>query len=407
MHDADKYGAPRPQEPPIDYAEVLRRVRAIRARISEYHSARRIALRGVDLFFGAASFDNSNALRVGDAQIKFEKALIATGARPRPSNIPGLEQVGYLTSDTIFDLKTLPGRIAVIGGGPLGCELAQALRRLGPHVTIIQADPKFLPREERDAAEILSRSMARGGVEIRLNTTVTAARFEGGAKVLETINNGMRSDLQSDEIILSIGRVPNVEDLRLSNAGITTEAPHGIAVDDFLCSANSNIYAAGDVCLDLKFTNAAQSSALLAVQNALLGTKKGYGGLIIPWCTYCDPEIAHVGLYVAEAHRRGIPVRTYTVLMKDVDRAITDGKDGGFVKIHVEQNTDKILGATIMASHASELINEMAVIMSAEIGMRALAKMVHAYPTQSQAIMSAACAFVDDEKLAADELGST
>lgn len=400
MHDADEYGAPIPTEPGVDFAKVMRRARAIRARIAEYHSARRFALRDVDLFFGVASFESSNTLLVANARVKFKKALIATGARPHASNIPGLEQVGYRTSDTVFDMTALPQRIAVIGGGPLGCELAQALRRLGPHVTIVQNDPKFLPREERDAAEILSRSMARDGVEIRLNTTVTGARLEGSTKVLETTNNDVRNHLETDEIILSIGRVPNTQDLGLDHAEITFDAQRGITVDEFLCTTNPDVYAAGDVCMDLKFTNAAQASALLAAQNGLLGAEKRHDALIIPWCTFCEPEIAHVGLYVEEAHRRSIPIRAYTVLMHDVDRAITDGQDHGFVKVHVEQNTDKILGATIMASHASELINEMSVIMTAGIGMRALAEMVHTYPTQSEALMLAARAYVDNENAA-------
>ena len=167
-------------------------------------------------------------------------------------------------------MTALPKRLAVIGGGPLGCELAQAFCRLGSHVTIVQNDPKFLPREERDAAEILSRSLARDGVEIRLNTTVVGVRRYGGAKTLHVVNDGNESEIQADEVLLSIGRVPNVEELDLETAGVDFDADQGIKVDDFLRSTNANVYAAGDVCLELKFTNAAQSSACMAVQNALM-----------------------------------------------------------------------------------------------------------------------------------------
>jgi pyruvate/2-oxoglutarate dehydrogenase complex dihydrolipoamide dehydrogenase (E3) component len=395
MHDANEFGAPPPVNPAVDFDRIKTRLRAVRARIAEYHSARRFAMQGVDLFFGTARFESADTIRADDTPIRFRRALIATGARPCPSNIPGLEQVGYHTSNTVFDLPVLPARMAVIGGGPLGCELAQAFSQLGPHVIIIQNDPKFLPLEERDAAEILSRSMAWDGVEIRLNTTVVGARLENGKRILEIENNDVRSDLQADEFVLSIGRMPNLDGLELEHAGIDYDVRRGVAVDDFLCTTNPNVYAAGDVCLARKFTNAAQASARIAVENGLLGEAKRHDDLIIPWCTYTDPEIAHVGLHVWEAHQRGIAIESYTVLMQDVDRAIADGQDTGYVKIHVEQGRDRILGATVMASHASELINEMAVIMSAGIGMTALADMVHTYPTQSEAIMRAARAFVN------------
>jgi len=393
MQDAEEFGAPVPSEPALDFDKVMARMRRICTRISEYHSVHKLTALGVDVFFGAARFANADTLVVGGASVQFKKALIATGARPRTPDIPGLDGTGYRTSTTIFEMASLPKRLAVIGGGPLGCELAQAFCRMGSHVTIVQNDPKFLPREERDAAEILSRSMARDGVEIRLNTTVVGARRESGVKILETVNSDVKCDVETDEILLSIGRVPNVEELGLEMAAVEFDADHGIKVDDFLRSTNPNVYAAGDVCLALKFTNAAQFSARTAVQNALMNTQQRQSSTAIPWCTYCDPEIAHIGLHVWEARRQSIPIRSFTVMMHDVDRAITDGQDIGFVKIHIAQDSDRILGATIVASQASELINEMAVIMSAGIGMKALAEMVHTYPAQSEAIMLAAQAY--------------
>ncbi len=368
MHEAEAFGAPMPSEPQLDFAKVMERMRRIRTRVSEHHSVEKLSALGIDIFFGIARFEGVDALLVGDARLRFRKALVATGARPSPPlDIPGLEDTGYRTSATIFEMEALPRRLAVIGGGPLGCELAQAFCRLGSHVTIVQNDPKFLPREERDAAEILSRSMARDGVEIRLNTTVVGARRMDGAKILETVNNDVKAEIEADEILLSIGRVPNVEELGLDMAGITFDHP-GIVVDDFLCTANPNVYAAGDVCMELKFTNAAQASARIASRNALSGTQERQSRLTIPWCTYCDPEIAHVGLHVWEARRQSIPIKSFTVMMHDVDRAITDGLDAGFVKIHIAEGTDRILGATIVASRAGELINEMSVILSTGIG---------------------------------------
>jgi len=404
MQDAEGYGAPVPSEPALDFGKVMARMRRIRTRISEYHSVHELTALGVDVFFGAARFANADLLLVGDTPVHFKKALIATGARPKASAIPGLDQVDHRTSASIFQMAVLPKRLAVIGGGPLGCELAQAFCRLGSHVTIVQNDPKFLPREQRDAAEILSRSMARDGVEIRLNTIVVGVRRESGVKILETVNNDVKSDIQADEILLSIGRVPNVEELGLEAAAVAFDTDQGIKIDDFLRSTNPNVYAAGDACLALKFTNTAQFSARMAVQNALMQAQLRWSSSAIPWCTFCDPEIAHIGLHVWEARQQSIPIKSFTVMMHDVDRAITDGQDTGFVKIHVAEGSDRILGATIVASRASELINEMVVIMSAGIGMKALAEVVHTYPAQSEAIMLAAQAYKREFDKAAEDV---
>jgi pyruvate/2-oxoglutarate dehydrogenase complex dihydrolipoamide dehydrogenase (E3) component len=397
MADGEEYGAPSTSKPPTDFAAVMARMRRIRSRIAEYHSVDRCRALGIDVFLGDARFVGHNALLAGDSPLLFNKAVIATGARPRPSNIPGLEEAGYLTSETIFDLDELPARLGVIGGGPLGCELAQAFCRLGSRVTILQNEPKFLPHEEKDAAEILSMSLSRDGVETRLNTTVAGARAANGVKIIEAINDALRYSVEVDEILLSVGRMPNVENLGLEAAGIDCEPGRGIKVDDFLRTTNGDIYAAGDVCMTLKFTNVAETSARLAVRNALRGGAERQSRLTIPWCTYCSPEIAHIGMGIKEARERSISVKTYTVMMQDVDRAITDGQDDGFLKVYVREGSDAILGATIVAARASEMINEMSVIMSAGIGMRQLANIVHAYPAQSDAIRLAAMAYVDSQ----------
>jgi pyruvate/2-oxoglutarate dehydrogenase complex dihydrolipoamide dehydrogenase (E3) component len=403
LREAEAFGAPIPSEPPLDFEKVMKRMRRIRTRISEHHSVDKLAALGIDVFFGETRFETAYAFLIDRAQLRFKKALVATGARPRSPNIPGLDDIGYRTSESIFEMNALPARLAVIGGGPLGCEMAQAFCRLGSHVTIVQNDPKFLPREERDADEILSWSMARDGVVIRLNTTVIGARAENGSKVLATINNNVESDIEADEILLSIGRVPNVEELGLDIAGIAFDHEQGLKIDDFLRTTNSNVYAAGDVCMALKFTNAAQATGRMAVRNALSGAKERQSQLTIPWCTYCDPEIAHIGLHVWEARQQSIPIKSFTVMMHDVDRAITDGLDEGFVKIHVAEGTDRILGATIVASRASELINEMSVIMSTGIGMNDLANVVHTYPAESGAIMLAALAHIRDRPMSGKE----
>jgi pyruvate/2-oxoglutarate dehydrogenase complex dihydrolipoamide dehydrogenase (E3) component len=394
MRNAEKFGAAIPSDIQGNFSAAMDRMRRVRARISEYHSAERLKIAGVELYFGAARFVGSDAVVVGDTTLRFANALIATGARPTLMEIPGLEQAGYFTNEDVFDLTECPPRLLVIGGGPLGCEQAQAFCRLGSHVVIVQNEPKFLPKEERDAAQILSEALARDGVEIHLNTTVTQVRTAAtGEKLVDLISDDYRSTITVDHILIGVGRSPNVERLDLEKAEIAYSA-EGIRVDDFLRTTNRRVYAAGDVCLELKYTHAAEASARFAVTNAIFGGRKRWSAVTIPWCTYTDPEVAHVGLYVSEAREQSIPVRTFTILMHDTDRAMIDGQEKGFVKIHVREGTDTILGATIVASHAGEMINEITLAIDAGIGLSVLAGVIHAYPTQAGAIKMAADAFV-------------
>ena len=319
-------------------------------------SAQRLTEAGIDVF-GQASFTGSNTIVVDAEPLRFHRAMIATGSRSQTPEIPGLAEAGYLTNETVFDLAQLPRRLLVIGGGPVGCELAQAFGRFGVYIVIAQDEPMFLPLEERDAAQILSDALARDGVEIHLNTSVVAVRRDGEQKIADLVSEDARFSVSVDEILAGIGRSPNVECLKQEAAGVDYDTKAGVHVDDFLRTSNPRVYAAGDVCLEQKFTHAAEAAALIVVQNALFLGRRRYSALTIPWCTYTDPEIAHVGLYVREARRRNIPVATYTALMHDVDRAVTDGEEDGFVKIHAQQGSDRILGATIVARHAGEMIN--------------------------------------------------
>jgi pyruvate/2-oxoglutarate dehydrogenase complex dihydrolipoamide dehydrogenase (E3) component len=394
MRDADRYGACISGDIRVDFAAVMQRVRGVRARISRADSARRLAAAGIDVFFGEARFARADALEVESETLPFGKALIATGARPDTPAIPGLAEAGYLTNENAFDLTQPPRRLLVIGGGPLGCEMAQAFCRLGVQTTIVQRRPLFLPREERDAAQILSDAFARDGIEVRLNTRALNVRVDGGAKIVDLVSDDYHSTVVADAILTGTGRVPNTTGLNLEAAGVESDPHHGVHVDDFLCTRNRRIYAAGDVCLRDKFNDTAQASALIAVDNALFGERRRMSELTIPWCTYTDPEIAHVGLYARQARERNIPVKTFTVPMHDVDRAIADDEDLGFVKISVKERTDRILGATIVARHAGEMISEITLAIVAGVGLGTLARVIHAYPTQAEAIRSAADAYV-------------
>jgi pyruvate/2-oxoglutarate dehydrogenase complex dihydrolipoamide dehydrogenase (E3) component len=394
MRDAEHYGAHIPADIRVDFPAVMQRMRRIRARISRTDSVRRLRAAGVDVFFGAARFTGSDTLTVDGTKLRFKKALIATGARPDTPSIPGLVESGYLTNESVFDLTELPRRLLVIGGGPLGCELAQAFSRFGAQTIITQSLPLFLPKEERDAAQILSDAFARNGIEVRLNSEAVNVRLENGQKLVDLVSDDYKSTVAVDAILTGVGRVPNFEGLDLEAAGVDYDDTVGIRVNDFLRTSNRRIYAAGDACLEHKFTHTADASARIAVHNALALGHRRLSALTIPWCTYTDPEIAHVGLYVREARDLDIPVRTFTIPMHDVHRAIADGEETGFVKIHVKERTDRILGATIVARHAGEMINEITLAIVARIGLKTLARVIHAYPTQAEAIKKAADAYI-------------
>jgi pyruvate/2-oxoglutarate dehydrogenase complex dihydrolipoamide dehydrogenase (E3) component len=393
MRDAQDLGIPRPDGINIDVRADMRRIRRIQTRISRVDSAHRLCEAGVDVFFGPAKFAGSASVTVNGTILRFKKALIATGARPLTPAIPGLGEAGYWTNENVFDLDAIPRRLLVVGGGPLGCELAQAFCRLGSHVIIAQDEPMFLPGEERDAAQILSDSLARDGVEIHLNTQVVAVRTQGGDKVVDLVSDDSRTSVYVDEILTGIGRAPNVENMALEAAKVEYDRAAGIHVNDYLQTTNARIYAAGDVCLARKFTHMADATARIVLHNALLRGRRRLSVLTVPWCTYTDPEIAHVGLYVREAREQAIPVKTFTILMHDVDRAVTDGDEEGFLKIHVREGTDRILGATIVARRAGEMINELSLAITAGIGLGQLGQVIHAYPTQSGAIKMAADAY--------------
>ena len=393
MRNAANFGVAVPGDIQVDFAAAMDRMRRIRTRIGRVDSEERLVAEGIDLYRGTARFVARDAVEVNGQRLRFRKALVATGSRSMLPNIPGLAEAGYLTNETVFDLNRLPPSMLVIGGGPLGCELAQAFARFGSRTVIAHDEPLFLPKEERDAAQMVSDALARDGVEIHLNSQAVKVSVRAGKKLVELLNDGDVATIEVDEILTGIGRVPAVEGLALEAAGVSYEAQSGILVDDFLRTSNPNIYAAGDVCLEHQFTDSADASARIVLQNALFLGRKRLSALTIPWCTYTDPEIAHVGIYVRQARERNIPVKTFTVPMHDVDRAITDGEEEGFVKIHVREGSDTILGATIVARHAGDMINGISVAIVAGIGLRTLARVIHAYPTQAEAIKKAADAY--------------
>jgi pyruvate/2-oxoglutarate dehydrogenase complex dihydrolipoamide dehydrogenase (E3) component len=390
MRDAHEFGVRVPDGGRADFPEVMRRMRRLRAHISGHDSVRRFASMGVDVFLGEGRFTGPETVEVDGKRLRFSKAVIATGARADVPTVPGLSEAGFLTNETVFSLTGLPGRILVLGAGPIGCEMAQAFRRFGSEVTIIERAPQFLTREDPDAAALIHQAFHRDGIDVRLNTLVTRIEMTPEGKRVTLAANGSSSIVTVDEILIGAGRVPNVGGLNLEGVGVAYDQRKGVEVNDFLQTTNPRIYAAGDICLPHKFTHTADAAARIVIRNALFRGRKRVSALTISWCTYTDPEIAHVGMYEKDASARGIPVDTFVREMKDVDRAIVDGEEEGFVKVHVRKGTGEILGATIVARHAGEMINEISLAMVGKIGLGTLANVIHSYPTQAEAIKQVA-----------------
>jgi len=393
IRDAERFGTRVPPGVETDFAAVMERMRRIRAGISKHDSAERFRSLGLDVFLGDASFSSSDSVTVAGKTLRFKRAVIATGARAADPPIEGIAEAGYLTNETVFSLTELPRRLAVIGAGPIGCELAQAFRRLGSQVTLIEVAPQILIREDQDAAKILFDSMVRDGVDIRLGITVGRVAARGSEKLLYLRKNGYREVVAVDQILIGVGRAPNVEGLNLEAVGVKYDAKSGVHVNDHLQTTNPRIYACGDICLPYKFTHTADATARIVIQNALFFGRKKASALVIPWCTYTAPEIAHVGMYEQDAKANGIETDTYHIPFSSVDRAVADGEEEGFVKILTKKGTDKILGATIVARHAGEMISEITLAITNHIGLSGIAATIHPYPTQAEAVKKAADAY--------------
>jgi pyruvate/2-oxoglutarate dehydrogenase complex dihydrolipoamide dehydrogenase (E3) component len=323
---------------------------------------------------------------VDGVSLMFKCAAICTGARASAPPIPGLADAGYLTNETVFSLTEMPRRLAIIGGGPVGCELAQAFARLGASVTLLEALPRILNREDADAAEIVRAALARDGVEIFAGCAIGRVEKRGGEKLIEFATGGSSRRIAADEILVSAGRTPNVDGIGLEAAAVEYDPRSGVRVDHRLRTTNPRIYAAGDVCAAAMFTHAADAMARIVIRNALFFGRARASALAIPSCVYTDPEIAHVGVDETEADASGIRLRTFTIPFAEVDRAVLDGHAEGFARIHVRAASGRIAGATIVGNHASEMISEVAVAMRAGITLGALASVIHPYPTYAEAL---------------------
>jgi pyruvate/2-oxoglutarate dehydrogenase complex dihydrolipoamide dehydrogenase (E3) component len=383
------FGAPRASGGG-DFAAAMERMRRLRADISPVDGAARFTSLGVDVFLGHGRFTGPDTAEVDGAKLSFRRAVIATGARAAAPPIPGLEQAGYRTNETVFALTELPARFAVIGAGPIGCELAQAFARFGSRVTLFDVAPQVLIREDADAAKIVQDALVRDSIELALDAKlVEVRRGSAGERVIVWERGGERHETACDEILVGVGRAPNVEDLGLEAAGVAYDKT-GVKVDERLRTSNPRIFAAGDIAPLLKFTHLADAHAAIVIQNAFFFGRARHTSLVVPWVTYTSPEVAHVGLYEKDAQAAGHSTQVITVPLHDVDRAVLDGQAEGFLRVVVEAGKDRILGATLVAEHAGDMIGELCLAITHGIGLGKIASTIHPYPTQSEVFRKAA-----------------
>ena len=376
----------------VDFRAVMRRVRQRRATLARNDSAERLAGLGIHVFFGDAAFKSAREIVVGSRVLRFNRAAIATGSRPAVPSIPGLSDTPYLTNETVFELTERPDRLLVIGGGAIGCELSQAFARLGSRVTVLDAAPRVLANDDPDASAVVQRALTADGVRLELGAVISrvAAGRDGSIVLRFSRSDGVDEEIASDRLLVATGRAPNIDRLEVARAGIEA-GPQGIIVDDHLRTSNRRVYAAGDVCSRLQFTHAADAMARILVENALFFGRRKMSALTIPWCTYTDPEVAHVGLTAADAETRRPDVQTISVPLSDVDRAVLDDEADGFVRVHHKRG--RVLGCTIVAAHAGDLIGQAGQAIARGASLNDWSSTIYPYPTQAEALKRAGDAY--------------
>ncbi|HST61490.1 MAG TPA: mercuric reductase [Longimicrobium sp.] len=376
-----------------DFGAVMERMRRIRADLSPVDSAGRFRDElGVDVFLGSAVFTGEDTVEVDGARLHFHRAVIATGARAFVPPIEGIDASGYLINETVFSLTARPEHLAIIGGGPIGCELAQAMVRLGARVTLLEAGPRILPKDDPDAAEIVAGALRRDGVQLMMGARVDSVAPGGAGMTVRCTQDGESREIEASHLLVAVGRAPQVEGLGLEAAGVEFDAKDGVTVDERMRTSNPRIYAIGDVTPGFHFTHAADAQARMVVRNALFFGRGRADHLVIPWATYTAPEVAHVGI-TAEDAAGNDEVQTITIPLADVDRAKTDGETEGFLRIHLQAGSDTILGATLVAPHAGDVISQVTQAMTAGIGLGKIGTVVFPYPTLAEALRKAADAW--------------
>jgi pyruvate/2-oxoglutarate dehydrogenase complex dihydrolipoamide dehydrogenase (E3) component/uncharacterized membrane protein YdjX (TVP38/TMEM64 family) len=371
----------------FEFAEVMERVQKVIREIEPHDSVDRYSKLGVECIAGTARIRSPYEVEVEGKTLTARNLILATGASPLVPALPGIEKVGAWTSDTIWKLRVLPKRMVVLGGGPIGCELAQCFARFGTKVTQVEKGPRILPREDADVAALVSERFAREGIEILAGHAAKEFGVENGRKFLNCDQGGKAVRLEFDEVLLALGRKPNVTGFGLEELGVTISDRGTIATDDFLRTNFPNLFVCGDVAGPYQFTHTAAHQAWFAAVNALFGPYKMFRAdyRVIPWSTFTDPEVARVGLSEQEAKERGIAYEVTRYGIDDLDRAIADGEAHGMVKVLTEPGRDRILGVAIAGSHAGDIIVEYVAAMKHGIGLNKILGTIHIYPTLGEA----------------------
>ncbi len=393
MKHADRYGLT-PASPDVRFKAVMTRVQAVVKQVAPHDSVERYTALGVDVVSGHAIIVNPWTVEITDAQrnkqtLTTRSIVIAAGAKPLVPPLPGLDTVGYLTSDTLWEAfaarDTLPQRIVVLGGGPIGCELTQALARLGAHVTQVEMGDRLLPREDEVVSELIAKTLASEGVEVLTAHQAIRCEQQGEEKMLVVKGPSGDRAIAFDELICAVGRVARLDGYGLEALGIT--AQRTIETDAYLQTVYPNIYAAGDVAGPYQFTHTASHQAWYASVNALFGDFKRFAVdyRVIPWATFVDPEVARVGLNEQAAKAAGIAYEVTQFPLDDLDRAITDSETAGFIQALTPPGKDRILGVTIVGAQASEILAEYVLAMKHGLGLNRILGTIHTYPTMAEA----------------------
>ncbi len=389
IRNAEKYGVAATDGTP-NWQRVMKYVQSTQHTIEEEHdNPERFREMGVDVIFGNGHFESSDTFVVADAEngeirtLKSKKFVISTGSRPLAPPIPGLESCGYLDSETVWELEEFPERLLVVGAGPIGVELGQAFHRLGADVTIVQRSERILTKEDSDVSEQMLHYLRADGLTLRLNRNITAVAQNGeGTKVILSSSEGGSIEQTFDKILIAAGRAPNVEGLELDKIGVQV-GRRGIEVNNKLQTSVKNIYAAGDVIGHYLFTHVAAFQAQLLIRNIFFPFSKSINYAVVPWTTFCDPEVARCGLTEVEAREKHGDVDVFTLDQTDVDRAVAEGETQGFTKVIASRWRGKILGVHIVGANAGEVIHEYVLAMQTGIPLRKLSGMIHVYPTFS------------------------
>lgn len=373
-----------------DFPKVMARVKAVIKKIAPHDSIERYTELGVDCIQGRARITSPWTVEVNGVSLSARNIIIATGGRPKIPSIPGLQSSGYVTSDTLWEIDKLPGHLLVMGGGPIGCELAQAFRRLGAEVTIIEFLDRVLSRDDKEVSEAVQQSLEHDGIKVMTGWRVINVENNGSTKIIEcasTQGDGEHSRLTGDQLLVSVGREGNTEGLGLDILGIPVRENGTIESNDFLQTRLPNIYVCGDVAGPYQFTHVAGHQAWYAAVNALFGFAKKFAVdySVIPFVVFTDPEVARVGLNETEAKAQGVAYEVTRYGLEDLDRAIADDEAHGFIKVLTVPGKDRILGVTIVGYHASELIAEYVLAMKHGLGLNKILSTIHAYPTLSEA----------------------